>query len=534
MHNRTDQHDIESKPSDSTDKSTSTGHEYEEILKLIGFGRVQWIVLFASGLLLMMVINETMGMSYITIVSQCDFETNSMDKAIMSAASFIGIFCSSYFWGYLSDSIGRRPVLIYTTFSGNVISLISIFIPNYWIYIVLRFFVGFFIAGASSTTYAYLGEFFTPRHRPLVINYASLFVGISTVYVPVVAWLVMTMDWRFEVTDGFAFRPWRLLTVFYLLPGVLGTLLLLKLPESPKILISMGKTDEAFAAVNWIAVKNSGKQLHELKVEKLKIDVIPERENGLCVSNSAAIVLKKMWQDTAPLLRKPHLLNFSISCTVMCGLFFRYVEEEFTLSNLANKYLFNSSSGMGLWYPEILNRLGSTVVDDIMTVCQVIDASIDQSHLNLTSNMCNDQISVKSYIDTITYGSALIAGYIVMGFVINRIGRKASITGGLTIAAGCAVALIWITDDVVIVVCFCLYLVLPGLCISVLSGAVVDLVPTHLRGKAVCICLMLGRTGSVFGSNIIGVLLESYCTITFGVFSGFVLGKKLVTKCLIA
>lgn len=40
----------------------------------------------------MMVINETMGMSYITIVSQCDFQTNSMDKAIMSAASFIGEF----------------------------------------------------------------------------------------------------------------------------------------------------------------------------------------------------------------------------------------------------------------------------------------------------------------------------------------------------------------------------------------------------------------------------------------------------------
>lgn len=51
---------------------------------------MQWAVLFASGLLLMMVINETMGMSYITIVSQCDFQTNSMDKAIMSAASFIG------------------------------------------------------------------------------------------------------------------------------------------------------------------------------------------------------------------------------------------------------------------------------------------------------------------------------------------------------------------------------------------------------------------------------------------------------------
>jgi len=144
---------------------------------------------------------------------------------------------------------------------------------------------------------------------------------------------------------------------------------------------------------------------------------------------------------------------------------------------------------------------------------------------SISMQICVDHINTKSYIDTITYGSALIVGYILMGFVLKTIGRKASISIGLTLAGACAVALVFIKDEVVIVVCFCLYLVLPGLCVSILSGAVVDLVPTHLRGKAVCICLMLGRTGSVFGSNIIGILLESYCSLTFGVFSGFVLGE---------
>lgn len=97
----------------------------------------------------------------------------------------------------------------------------------------------------------------------------------------------MTMDWRFDLTEGFAFRPWRLLTIFYLLPGVFGTLMLLKLPESPKILIAMGRTEDAFAAVNWIALKNLGKQLQDLKVEKLKFEEVPDRENGVCVSKSA-------------------------------------------------------------------------------------------------------------------------------------------------------------------------------------------------------------------------------------------------------
>lgn len=84
---------ISSTKSDSNpkDNATTTAHEYEEALDLIGFGKVQLIVLLTCGLLLMMVINETMGMSIITIASQCDFSTSSMEKAIMSGAAFIGM-----------------------------------------------------------------------------------------------------------------------------------------------------------------------------------------------------------------------------------------------------------------------------------------------------------------------------------------------------------------------------------------------------------------------------------------------------------
>lgn len=32
---------------------------------------------------------------------------------------------------------------------------------------------------------------------------------------------------------------------------------------------------------------------------------------------------------------------------------------------------------------------------------------------------------------------------------------------------------------------------------------------------AVCISLMFGRLGSVFGSNLVGLLLDSHCQVTF-------------------
>lgn len=39
---------------------------------------------------------------------------------------------------------------------------------------------------------------------------------------------------------------------------------------------------------------------------------------------------------------------------------------------------------------------------------------------------------------------------------------------------------------------------------------------------AVCISLMFGRLGSVFGSNLVGLLLDSHCQVTF-VLSGVTL-----------
>lgn len=143
------------------------------------------------------------------------------------------------------------------------------------------------IAGASSTTYAYLGEFFIARHRPVVINYTSMFVGVSMTYVPAVAWLVLSMDWSFEITESFVFRPWRLLTIFNILPGFIAVLIMITLPDSPKILMSMHKYDEAYEAVNWIAKNNTGRCLQDFKVFKLLDESLPAGDKILHTSKSA-------------------------------------------------------------------------------------------------------------------------------------------------------------------------------------------------------------------------------------------------------
>ncbi|XP_073817729.1 synaptic vesicle glycoprotein 2B isoform X1 [Musca autumnalis] len=488
----------------TTEKDNVKNVSYEDVLNTIGFGKTQYLMLFTCGLLLMMVICETMGMSIITIASKCDFNTNSVEMAVMSAAAFIGILVSSYLWGYLCDIYGRKPILMYTTLIGNAVSLASIFVPNFWLFVFLRFVVGIFIAGASSTTYAYLGEFVTLRHRPVVINFTSMFVALAMTYVPAIAWLVLSMEWSLDISDTFAFRPWRLLTVFNILPGFIAILIMIKLPDSPRILMTNRKQDEAFEATNWIAKFNTGKSLADFNIYEIYDENPTENDKLLQTSKSFVQIMKHLWIDTKPLFRKPHLLNFVTCCVVMCGVFF-------------------VNSGMGLWYPTIQNRLGSVEGDNMMTICQVIDASMEQQNTNSTENVCDDTITRKSYIDSITFGLVYLGAYFVLGSIINPLGRKRTIILLLIVSAICGVILHWIKEPIAIVASFIMFVMLPGLCVSILSGAVVDLVPTSLRGKAVCICLMLGRSGSVIGSNIIGILLESYCSMTFGVFYGLVL-----------
>ncbi|CAD6995138.1 unnamed protein product [Ceratitis capitata] len=487
-------------------------HDYETVLNIIGFGTTQWIMLVICGLLLMMVINETMGMSIITIASQCDFATTSVDKAIMGAASFIGIALCSYVWGYLSDTLGRRYVLLYSTLGGCICSAISMFIPNFWLYVFMRVVVGLFIAGPSSTTYAFLGEFYTTRHCAIVMNYASLFVGIAMVYVPAIAWLVLSMDWSISITESYAFRPWRLLTFFNLLPGLIAAAALFVLPESPKLLLSLHKKEEALASVNWICKRNTGKDLDQFGVKEIKVERLVESEITVSSSKSCFSTMKQIWQETRPLLQRPYVLNFSICCIIMCGLFF-------------------SSSGMGLWFTEIQNRVSLNTNENQLSICEIIDATLtlnDKGNFNSTK-LCDDTISDKSYIDSISLGMCFVLGYLLIGGVIKIFGRKATIIGSMLVSTTCCVALFWLLNPIAIVVCFIIFLTMPGLCVSLLGSAVVDLVPTHLRGKAVCICFLLGRTGSIFGSNIIGVLMESYCHLTFGFFAGCVLLCMLLT-----
>jgi VNT family MFS transporter (synaptic vesicle glycoprotein 2) len=81
---------------------------------------------------------------------------------------------------------------------------------------------------------------------------------------------ILRYDFRYELYAGYEFRPWRLVLLLYAVPGVLGGFWVLRLPESPRFLLSVKRDDEALEIVQWIQIKNKSKSSEVFVIDKLK------------------------------------------------------------------------------------------------------------------------------------------------------------------------------------------------------------------------------------------------------------------------
>lgn len=95
--------------------------------------------------------------------------------------------------------------------------------------------------------------------------------------------------------------------------------------------------------------------------------------------------------------------------------------------------------------------------------------------------MCDDTIATQTYIDSIILGSAFLLGFFIQGALIEPLGRKNILLYSSIICALCAFLLNFVNNSLAIMILFCLMILIPGLLISVMCGAIVDLVPTYFR-----------------------------------------------------
>ncbi|XP_041780215.1 synaptic vesicle glycoprotein 2B-like [Anopheles merus] len=489
----------------------------EEAFLMTKFGLYNLCLIAISGIILAAVLLETLGISYVLPVAECDLLLTTREKGVLSAISFAGIICSSHLWGFLADTRGRRAIILPTLFLAFASSALSSLTTNFWLITVMRFLTGFFISGPSATIYAYLGEFHGKRNCSRAIMGASFVFGLGSILLPLIAWSIINQEWELAIPLlGIVYRPWRLFLVVCALPSFAAALVLLGLPESPKYLLSRGREQETIAVLRSMYRWNAGRKdpplaltgvLQETEAQQTKV-----RREEAASGKSIVSLLKQMWHQTAPLFMGSYLKRTAILCVLQFGIYL-------------------TSSGMYMFFPDILNRIAEQQGKGVerTTVCNAVYATrFDIQELaglggngTARSDLCHQKLDISAYEHSFVLEAIYALGFAVIGLIINAVGRLPILVFIFALCGTCGVLIVFI-DLPLLAIWFYLILLTCGFCISVVNACTIDLYPTNLRAMAVCISLMFGRLGSIVGSNLVGFLLDTHCELTFWI-SGLLL-----------
>ncbi|HEX4251099.1 MAG TPA: MFS transporter [Pseudonocardia sp.] len=164
-----------------------------------------------------------------------------LTKALLApvlGSTFIGMFLGALVLGRAADRFGRRGAFLLNLALYSVFSLFGAFSPNAVWLMVTRFFAGLGLGAELPLADAYLSDLLPAGRRGRYIAWAYT---ISFVGVPFVGFLAHSL---FEITV-LGLAGWRWIFILGALGSVVVFFLRRGLPESPRWLETVGRTEEA-------------------------------------------------------------------------------------------------------------------------------------------------------------------------------------------------------------------------------------------------------------------------------------------------
>jgi sugar porter (SP) family MFS transporter len=173
--------------------------------------------------------------------------------AIVLAGAAVGAAAA----GSLSDKMGRRQVILYAALLFIIGALLAAIAEDVTLLLFGRFLVGLAIGTASMLTPLYLAEISPARDRGAVVslNQLCITLGILVSYLAGFGLADVVGGWRWMLGLG-------------ALPGLIGAVGILVLPESPRWLAAHGRVEDAQSVLRKLrGVVDVSAELNELRTD---------------------------------------------------------------------------------------------------------------------------------------------------------------------------------------------------------------------------------------------------------------------------
>ncbi|XP_054288921.1 beta-alanine transporter-like [Macrosteles quadrilineatus] len=174
------------------------------------------------------------------MVCQKDFYS-TLALVLLGAGGLIG----NYIFGYLQDSLGRRPSFFIYLFIECFFGIATAFAQDFATWTFFRVGVGFTVPAILGTPYVLAIELVGPKHRTVCTILTNIAYSLGLVALAAVVYLI---------------RDWRQLALATSVPFLSFFLYWWVLPESPRWLLARGRFEEAEKILKKMARVN-GKSL---------------------------------------------------------------------------------------------------------------------------------------------------------------------------------------------------------------------------------------------------------------------------------
>jgi MFS family permease len=391
-------------------------------------------------------------------------DLSSTDKELLSSAVFMGMLFGGIFGGYISDSLGRKRVLLWCLLLNALAGFLSAFSPNIATLIVFRVIAGLGIGGSVPIVFSLGAELFPSATRGYYLSIIASFWMVGAIFVAFSAWIMLG-----EGFDGKRMMPgvtWRPFAVVSCIPAVVAWILTYyRIPESPRYLLTYHQDEEIVKILNSLSTV-------QITLQEFQID--------------------------SPVIRSASRENNNSTHSQEQNLHLHHHENNLftTISLLFGEQFFRSTvTLLIIWFTLSFGSYG------ISTWISILFSDVGIGN---------------AYAASLIYALANLPGNIVSLLFIDTIGRRWLLSIGMCLAGISILGFALDTKDAIVVVLFAsLFNAFGVMGWNSLDCLSAEVFPTVARSSAMGLLAASGRLGAVAGQFVNGSLEKNIPLLLF-------------------